>query len=570
MRQQFLFSPTLRDVPQGADIASHQLMLRAGLIRQSAAGVYSYLPLGHKVLRKIESIVREEMDAASGQEVLLPAMQPAEVWQASGRYDNYGPALMRFKDRHQRDFVLGPTHEENIAALVKDEMNTYKRMPAILYQIQTKYRDEARPRFGVLRAREFIMKDAYSFDTSYEAQNESYWAMYRAYERIFTRLGLDYRAVQADAGAMGGQGETHEFTVLSDVGEDTIVYSDESDFAANIEIAAIPDNVSKPEPAVEAMSMVDTPEERTIEEVAAKLGIKREECLKTVAFDADGRLVAVLMRGDHDVNEVKVANAVGAETIEPASADRIEGAFGAEPGFIGPAGLSEDVEVLADYAVRGMAGAVCGANENGRHYQNAVPERDFPVGQYADLRFIQEGEPSPDGRGTVRFAKGIEVGHVFKLGTKYSEALGATFLDENGKARPIIMGSYGVGVSRTIAAVIEQNHDESGICWPKAAAPFDLHLLVLNPKQDEQQQLGEELYESLQKSGWSVLLDDRKERPGVKFKDADLYGLPVRIACGKKAGEQMVEVKSRTADENVEVAVSELPQYLEKLWTEIH
>ena len=570
MRQQFLFSPTLRDVPQGADIASHQLMLRAGLIRQSAAGVYSYLPLGHRVLRKIESIVREEMDAASGQEVLLPAMQPAEVWQASGRYDNYGPALMRFKDRHQRDFVLGPTHEENIAALVKDEMNTYKRMPAILYQIQTKYRDEARPRFGVLRAREFIMKDAYSFDTSYEAQNESYWAMYRAYERIFTRLGLDYRAVQADAGAMGGQGETHEFTVLSDVGEDTIVYSDESDFAANIEIAAIPDNVSKPEPVAEEMTLVDTPEERTIEEVAAKLGIKREECLKTVAFDADGRLVAVLMRGDHDVNEVKVANAVGAEVLEPASAERIEEVFGAEPGFIGPFGLSEDVEVLADYAVRGMAGAVCGANENGRHYQHAVPERDFPVGQYADLRFIQEGEPSPDGKGTVRFAKGIEVGHVFKLGTKYSEALGATFLDENGKARPIIMGSYGVGVSRTIAAVIEQNHDESGICWPKAATPFDLHLLVLNPKQDEQQQLGNKLYETLQKSGWSVLLDDRKERPGVKFKDADLYGLPVRIACGKKAGEQIVEVKSRTAEENVEVAVSELPQYLEKLWAEIH
>ena len=545
-------------------------MLRAGLIRQSAAGVYSYLPLGHRVLRKIESIVREEMDAASGQEVLLPAMQPAEVWQASGRYDNYGPALMRFKDRHQRDFVLGPTHEENIAALVKDEMNTYKRMPAILYQIQTKYRDEARPRFGVLRAREFIMKDAYSFDTSYEAQNESYWAMYRAYERIFTRLGLDYRAVQADAGAMGGQGETHEFTVLSDVGEDTIVYSDESDFAANIEIAAIPDNVSKPEPVAEEMTMVDTPEERTIEEVAAKLGIKREECLKTVAFDADGRLVAVLMRGDHDVNEVKVANAVGAEVLEPASAERIEEVFGAEPGFIGPFGLPEDVEVLADYAVRGMAGAVCGANENGRHYQHAVPERDFPVGQYADLRFIQEGEPSPDGKGTVRFAKGIEVGHVFKLGTKYSEALGATFLDENGKARPIIMGSYGVGVSRTIAAVIEQNHDESGICWPKAATPFDLHLLVLNPKQDEQQQLGAELYETLQKSGWSVLLDDRKERPGVKFKDADLYGLPVRIACGKKAGEQIVEVKSRTAEENVEVAVSELPQSLEKLWAEIH
>ncbi|MDX6152499.1 proline--tRNA ligase [Marinococcus sp. PL1-022] len=570
MRQQFLFSPTLRDVPQGADIASHQLMLRAGLIRQSAAGVYSYLPLGHRVLRKIEGIVREEMDAASGQEVLLPAMQPAEVWQASGRYDNYGPALMRFKDRHQRDFVLGPTHEENIAALVKDEMNTYKRMPAILYQIQTKYRDEARPRFGVLRAREFIMKDAYSFDTSYEAQNESYWAMYRAYERIFTRLGLDYRAVQADAGAMGGQGETHEFTVLSDVGEDTIVYSDESDFAANIEIAAIPDNVSKPEPVAEEMTLVDTPEERTIEEVAAKLGIKREDCLKTVAFDADGRLVAVLMRGDHDVNEVKVANAVGAEVLEPASAERIEEVFGAEPGFIGPFGLTEDVEVLADYAVRGMAGAVCGANENGRHYQHAVPERDFPVGQYADLRFIQEGEPSPDGKGTVRFAKGIEVGHVFKLGTKYSEALGATFLDENGKARPIIMGSYGVGVSRTIAAVIEQNHDESGICWPKAATPFDLHLLVLNPKQDEQQQLGNELYETLQKSGWSLLLDDRKERPGVKFKDADLYGLPVRIACGKKAGEQIVEVKSRTAEENVEVAVSELPQYLEKLWAEIH
>ncbi|MFB5660530.1 proline--tRNA ligase [Alteribacillus sp. HJP-4] len=569
MRQQLFFSPTMRDVPQGADIASHQLMLRAGLIRQTASGVYSYLPLGKRVLRKVEEIVRDEMDAAGGQEMLMPAIQPAELWQESGRYTDMGPELMRLKDRHERDFVLGATHEEVITSLVRDEVTSYKKLPMNLYQIQTKYRDERRPRFGVLRSREFIMKDAYSFDADEEGLDKNYQAMYQAYSAIFTRCGLDYRAVEADAGAIGGNGGTHEFMVLSAIGEDTIAYSDASDYAANLEIAAVPDNYKKADPAEKLLSTTETPAMKTIKEVSNYLGQDPSKLLKSLLFIVNEQPVLVICRGDHEINEIKVANAFGEMHAELADQETVQQVMGTEPGFIGPVNAPEHVEIIADFAVKSLNAAVCGANEADKHFQNVHPGRDFQVNRFMDLRIVQEGDAAPDGKGTYRFAKGIEVGHVFKLGTKYSEALGASFLDENGRSNPIIMGCYGIGVSRTIAAVIEQNHDENGLIWPKSVAPFDLHLLILNTKQEEQVKLGEELYELLRTKGYDVLFDDRKERAGVKFKDSDLIGLPVRIACGKKAAQGVVEVKIRRGGEVEEIQVDSLIEYLQKTFEKL-
>ncbi|MFC5712114.1 proline--tRNA ligase [Thalassorhabdus alkalitolerans] len=566
MKQQSLFSPTMRDIPAGADIASHQLMLRAGLIRQNAAGIYSYLPLGKRVLRKVEEIIREEMDEAGGQELLMPAIQPAELWEESGRLDDYGPELMRLKDRHTRDFVLGATHEEVITSLVRDELNSYKKLPVNLYQIQTKYRDERRPRFGVLRSREFIMKDAYSFDASKEGLDQSYQAMYEAYEKIFSRCGLDFRAVEADAGAIGGKGGTHEFMVLSDVGEDTIAYSDSSSYAANIEIAEVPKPNVERRGEEKPLEKIDTPNMRTIEELSAGLGIEAKDILKSVLFFVDDEPVLVLCRGDREVNDVKVGRYFDTVQVESASPEQVLQHTGCRPGSIGPIDLKEGIQIIADHEVAGMMNSLCGGNEEDKHYTNANIERDFRVDGFGDLRFIQEGDPSADGQGTIKFAKGIEVGHVFKLGTKYSEALKAEYLDENGKTQPLIMGCYGIGVSRTVAAILEQHHDENGIVWPKAVAPFDLHLLTLNAKKAEQSELGTELYASLRKAGFDVLYDDRKERAGVKFKDSDLFGLPVRIACGKKADEGIVEVKVRRTGEMEEVHKDELPSYLESLF----
>lgn len=566
MRQSLFFSPTRRDVPQGAEIASHQLMLRAGLIRQTAAGVYSFLPLGYKVLKKVEQIIKEEMDRAGAQQLLMPAIQPAELWEESGRISDYGPELMRLQDRHGRPFVLGPTHEEVITSLVRDELNSYKKLPVNLYQIQTKYRDERRPRFGVFRAREFVMKDAYSFDTTEEGLDKSYDQMYEAYERIFTRCGLNFRAVQADAGAIGGTGATHEFMVLSDVGEDTIAYSDASDYAANIEIAEVVHTYEQAPAPKESMEKIETPGVKTIEELTNFLSIAPTSLLKSVLFIADEKPVLVVCRGDHEVNDVKVANALNVSTVRLAEPEEIEEIMGASAGFIGPIGVSDQVKVLVDQAVKTVSSGVCGANMNDVHYQHVYPTRDFPVESYGDYRFIEEGDPSPDGKGRIRFAKGIEVGHVFKLGTKYSEAMNAHFLDENGRSKPIVMGCYGIGVTRTIAAIIEQHHDENGIVWPKEVAPFDIHVLILNTKNEEQTELGEELYESLQKHGYDVLLDDRKERAGVKFHDADLFGLPVRITIGKKASDKIVEVKTRRDGQVTEVSVDELPSFLSSLF----
>lgn len=564
MRQNHFLSPTLRDVPSDAEVSSHQLMLRAGLIRQTASGVYSFLPLGVRALQKVQTIVREEMDATGAQEVLMPSVQPAELWQESGRWEAYGAELMRFRDRHNREFALGPTHEEVITTLVRDDVKSYKKLPMTLYQIQTKFRDERRPRFGVLRSREFIMKDAYSFDATQQGLDESYQNMYRAYTNIFTRCSLDFRAVVADSGAMGGK-DTHEFMVLSSIGEDTIAYSDTSTYAANIEIAPVVDRYQKTKEALLSLEKFATPELKTIVELAETLAISKEKLLKAVLFIVDENPVLVLVRGDHQVNDVKIKHFFDAKVVELASKAETIQYMNCEPGFIGPIDIFTSVTVVADFAVRAIVNGVCGANETDMHYKNVNPERDITVKEYLDLRFVEVGDPSPDGQGTIKFAEGIEVGHVFKLGTRYSEAMGASFLDENGKSKPMIMGCYGIGVTRTVAAIIEQNHDEKGIVWPRSVAPFDIHLIAVNMKKEEQKLASEELYMKLQGAGFDVLFDDRAERPGVKFTDADLIGLPVRITVGKTISEGIVEVKIRKTNEVFEVQTEQILTTIEDL-----
>jgi prolyl-tRNA synthetase len=558
MKQSMMLIPTLREVPADAEIKSHQLLLRAGYIRQNSSGVYSFLPLGKKVLQKVEEIVREEMNKIGAVELLMPALQQAELWQESGRWYSYGPELMRLKDRHDRDFALGATHEEMITSLVRDEVKSYKRLPLTLYQIQTKFRDEKRPRFGLLRGREFVMKDAYSFHASQESLDETYEKMMEAYSNVFRRCGLNFRAVLADSGAMGGK-DTHEFMVLSEIGEDTIAYSDESDFAANIEMAPVVVTYEKSTEEPLALEKVATPNQKSIEEVSTYLGVAPEKCIKTLLFKVDDQYVVALVRGDHEVNDVKLKNVLDATVIELATPEETKEVLGCSIGSLGPIGVN-GVKIIADHAVEYIVNGVCGANEEGYHYKNVQPSRDFTVDQYVDLRFIQEGDPSPDGKGTIRFTKGIEVGHVFKLGTRYSEAMNATFLDENGKAQPMIMGCYGIGVSRTLAAVCEQFNDEHGLVWPASLAPFDVHLIPVNMKDNAQRMLAEELYEQMKEYRLDVLMDDRAERPGVKFADADLIGLPVRVTVGKKASEGMVEVKIRRTGEVIEVTKEEVVQ----------
>jgi prolyl-tRNA synthetase len=556
MKQSMTFIPTLREIPSDAEVKSHQLLLRAGFIRQNASGVYSYLPLAQRVLRKIEEIVREEMNEAGAVELLMPALQQAEFWQESGRWYTYGPELMRLRDRHDREFALGATHEEVITSLVRDEVKSYKRLPLTLYQIQTKFRDEKRPRFGLLRGREFIMKDAYSFHSNSESLDDVYQKMYQAYSNVFRRCQLNFRAVIADSGAMGGK-DTHEFMVLSDIGEDTIAYSDSSDFAANIEMAPVVAKYGKKGESQLAVEKIETVNQKTIEEVSAFLNVDPQKCIKSLLFKIDDKLVLVLVRGDHEVNDIKLKNIYEASTVELASHEETSAFLNCSVGSIGPIGV-ENVEIIADLAVESIENGVCGANEEHFHYTNVNPGRDFQVSQYADLRFIQEGDPSPDGNGTIVFAKGIEVGHVFKLGTRYSEAMKAEYLDENGRTQPMIMGCYGIGVSRTLAAVAEQFNDENGFIWPVNLAPFDLHLIAVNMKDSAQSQLAEELYHSLRQNRYDVLFDERQERPGVKFADSDLIGLPLRITIGKKATEGLVEIKVRKTGEVVEAHKDEL------------
>ncbi|MBM7603287.1 prolyl-tRNA synthetase [Metabacillus crassostreae] len=564
MKQSMMFIPTLREIPADAEVKSHQLMLRAGFIRQNTSGVYSYLPLAHKVLKKIEQIVREEMNHAGASELLMPALQQAELWQESGRWYSYGPELMRLKDRHNRDFALGATHEEMITSLVRDEVKSYKRLPLALYQIQTKFRDEKRPRFGVLRGREFIMKDAYSFHATNESLDEGYTKMFEAYQNVFSRCGLNFRAVIADSGAMGGT-DTHEFMVLSEIGEDTIAYSDSSQYAANVEMAPVIAEYEKSNEAENELEKIVTPNQRTIEEISSFLNVSKETCIKSILFKVDEKFVLVLARGDHEINDIKVKNLFSASVVELATADETKEVLNCVPGYVGPINIPNEIDVVADQAVSVIINGVCGANEENHHYKGVNLDRDAKVSQYADLRFILEGDASPDGKGSIQFAKGIEVGHVFKLGTRYSEAMNATFLDENGRAQPMIMGCYGIGVSRTLAAIIEQHNDENGIVWPENIAPFSIHIIPVNVKNDSQRELAENLYQELNTKGYEVLLDDRQERVGVKFADSDLIGLPVRITVGKKADEGIVEVKLRKSGESFEVNLNDLTEKLTEI-----
>lgn len=566
MRQSKVFIPTLREVPAEAEALSHRLLLKAGLIKQSTSGIYSYLPLATRVLNNITSIIREEMEKIDAVEILMPALQPSELWEESGRWEAYGSELMRLTDRNGRQFALGPTHEEVVTSLVRDELKSYKQLPLTLFQIQSKFRDEKRPRFGLLRGREFIMKDAYSFHADEASLDETYNDMYDAYDRIFKRAGINARPVVADSGAIGGS-HTHEFMALSEIGEDTIVYSENSDYAANIEKAEVVYEPKAHDEALLELEKVETPNAHTAQEVADFLNRPLDQITKSMVFKVDGEFVIVLVRGHHEVNDVKLKAYFGTDNIELASQDEIINLVGANPGSIGPI-QEKGIKVYADNFVQEIPNIVVGANEDGYHYVNANPERDFNVEAFGDFRFILEGEPLSDGSGEAKFAEGIEVGQVFKLGTKYSESMNATFLDNQGKAQPLIMGCYGIGVSRTLSAIVEQNNDDNGIIWPKSVTPFEVHLITINPKKDDQRELGDELYQALQAS-FEVLYDDRKERAGVKFNDADLIGLPVRVVVGKRAAEGIVEVKRRDNGESEEVAAADLVNYVKDLYEQI-
>lgn len=566
MKQSKVFIPTMREVPSEAEALSHQLLLKAGLIKQSTSGIYSYLPLATRVLNHISKIIREEMENIDAVEILMPALQQAELWEESGRWGAYGPELMRLKDRNGREFALGPTHEEVVTSIVRDELKSYKQLPLILFQIQSKFRDEKRPRFGLLRGREFIMKDAYSFHADEASLDQTYQEMYNAYSRIFKRVGINARPVVADSGAIGGN-HTHEFMALSEIGEDTIVYSENSDYAANIEKAEVKYYPNEKHTDIKSLEKIETPNIKTAQELADFLNRPIDEIVKTMIFKVDGEFMMFLVRGHHELNDVKVKAYFETDNVEMATQDEIVNLLGANPDSLGPI-HNKDIKIIADNFVKDLNNIVVGANEDGYHYINANVERDFNIDEYGDFRFILEGEPLSDGSGNANFAEGIEVGQVFKLGTKYSEAMNAKFLDNQGKAQPLIMGCYGIGVSRTLSAIVEQNNDENGIIWPKSVTPFDLHLITINPKKEEQLELGDKLYSELQ-SKYDVLYDDRKERAGVKFNDADLIGLPIRIVVGKNASEGIVEVKVRQTGESEEVHVNKLDNHIASLYEKL-
>jgi prolyl-tRNA synthetase len=558
---------TVKESPADAEIASHKLMLRAGLIRKLAAGLYTWLPLGLRVLRKVEAIVREEMDRAGALEVLMPTVQPAELWQESGRWEQYGSELLRVHDRHQREFCYGPTHEEIITDLARNELRSYKQLPINFYQIQTKFRDEVRPRFGVMRAREFLMKDAYSFHLNQASLQQTYEVMHQTYSRIFSRCGLDFRAVAADTGSIGGSG-SHEFHVLAESGEDAIAFSTASDFAANVELAeAISPEGERPAPSVE-MTLVDTPDAKTIQELVEQFDQPIEKTVKTLVVQAsdeiDAELVALLVRGDHDLNEIKADKLPQvASPLAFAEESEIRTAIGAGPGSLGPVNLP--IPCIVDRTVAKMADFSAGANQDGKHYFGINWDRDLPEPiEIADLRNVHEGDPSPDGQGTLTIARGIEVGHIFQLGKKYSDALNATVLDENGKATVMTMGCYGIGVTRVVAAAIEQHHDDKGITWPSTLAPFQVALCPM--KMDKSQRVREaveKLYADLQAAGIDVLLDDRNVRPGFMFADMELIGIPQRIVVGEKSlDEGKVEYRGRLESENRFIPLNEIVSFI--------
>ena len=567
MRMSKLYLPTLKEDPAEADVVSHKLMLRAGMMRKHSSGIYSYLPLGYRVIKKIEQITRKHMDNSEAQEVLLPVMQTSQIWKDSKRWDKFGPLMIKFLDRKNREYCLGPTHEEVVTDLVRDEVRSYKDLPLNLYQIQTKVRDEIRPRFGVMRGREFIMKDAYSLDIDYQGLDKSYQLMYDAYERIFAECGLDAVAVEADTGAMGGK-DSHEFMVLADSGEDEVAFCNNCDYAANVERATSKKTDIDFEVEAEA-EKIHTPEIKTISELEEYLEVPAAKMIKAVAMIADGEAVLALVSGEDELNEIKLSNYLQANELRAAEDEEFAELFNSVPGFIGPVNLN-GVRVVADQRLQSMSGAIVGANEKDYHLKNVKVKRDFEVEAFTDLRSVRGGERCPKcDQGKLNIKDGIEVGHIFKLGTKYSENMGANYLDENGKAQPIVMGSYGIGITRLVAAAIEQNNDEYGIKWPKAIAPYQIIILPLG-NDDQVEEKSEEIYQSLKAKGWEVLIDDRSERAGVKFNDSELIGIPLRLTIGSRSLENgVVEAMIRENNKKLEIELDNLEEKVEDLFLEI-
>ncbi len=563
MRMSKMYMPTLRETPSEAEIPSHQLLLRAGMIRKLVSGIYSYLPLGYRAIKKVEKVVREEMDAAGSQELLMSAIQPRELWEASGRWKNFGPEMWRLKDRNDREFCLGPTHEEYFTDLIKDEIKSYKQLPLSIYQIQTKYRDEKRPRFGLMRCREFIMKDAYSFDVDEDAMGVAYQNMWDAYDRVFTRLKLNYKVVEGDSGSMGGK-VSHEFTAMSDVGEGVIAYCKSCDYAATDEKAQVIYSIPQNNDEEKEIKKVLTPEVKTIDGLVDFFSIEKYKFGKALVFLAQGEPVVVIIPGDRELNETKLANylQIAGHELEMADEEIIKKISGANKGFTGPVGLLEKTKLLVDKRVTTVKNMVVGGNETDYHLVNVNYGRDFQGEVVEDLLMVEQNDICPTCGEPLSLDRGIEVGNIFQLGTKYSESMKATYLDVNGKEQPFVMGSYGIGVSRSVAAVVEQYHDEKGIVWPFVVAPYHAIVTIVNAKKDEQSELGEKIYDDLKKMGVEVLLDDRNERPGVKFNDRELIGIPVQITVGKMAGEGIVEYSLRKRDEKMEVKADQIRELI--------
>lgn len=559
MKMSKMYMPTLREVPAEAEIPSHQLLLRAGMIRKLVSGVYSYLPLGWRAIRKVEQIVREEMDAAGSQELLMSAIQPRELWEASGRWANFGPEMFRLKDRNDREFCLGPTHEEYFTSVIKDEINSYKQLPLNLYQIQTKYRDEKRPRFGLMRGREFIMKDAYSFDVDEEAMKEAYENMWDAYEKIFSRLNLKFKIVQGDTGTMGGK-ISHEFMAMSEVGEGVVAYCDHCDYAATDEKAEVVYHITEDTLDLLPMEKIYTPGVKTIDDLKGFLKLEKSHFGKAIVYKAIDKPIVALIPGDRELNETKLANYLGVaeHELEMADEDTIIAITGANKGFTGPIGLKADARLVLDSRITKMKNIVVGGNETDYHLKNVNYGKDFNGEIVDDLLLVERGDICPECGKPLMMDRGIEVGNIFQLGTKYSESIGAKFLDENGKEKPFVMGSYGVGISRTVAAIVEQYHDDKGIIWPLVASPYHVIITVINTKNQEQFELGEIIYDKLNQIGVETLFDDRNERAGIKFNDRDLIGIPIRITVGKRASENIVEYSLRSSEDKQEVNVDEI------------
>lgn len=568
MKQSKLLIPTLKETPNDAEALSHQLMLRAGYIRQVVAGSYAYLPLAYRVMQKIETIIRHEMEKINAVEMLVPAILPADLWKQSERYDTYGQTLYKLKDRHDRELILGPTHEETFTSFIRDSIKSYKKLPLILYQIQNKYRDEDRPRYGLLRGREFMMFDAYSFHAEDDTLDKVFTDMEKAYQNIFDQCGLDYREVLADSGNIGGK-DSREFNAIASIGEDIIAYSDTSDYAANLEMAtSLLQKSNDNEPLLEMVKKA-TPGAHSVDEAANSLQISVNKVVKSMLFIADDTPVLVLMRGNDEVNLVKLQNYLNVNNLSLATDEQIEQYLHGHAGSLGPVNVSDQIKIIADNQLNGLHNVAVGANDDGYHYINANVNRDFRVDSYSDLRTVQEGEPSPDGKGILKFSKGIEIGHIFKLGTRYSEKLNAQVLDQNGRQKNIIMGCYGIGISRLLSAIAEQHSDENGLIWPKRIAPFDVHLIVINSKNQEQIDIANDIESRLSNIGYQVLVDDRSERPGIKFADSDLIGIPLRIVIGKKITEGILEIKIRETGETIELNIDDLEMKIKDIYTSI-